>query len=361
MKVMETGLSVTLLVMARLPAQARVLFAVFGAMVWLGSAGGPAYASPTLALSLNQTTVRPGDTLHVGLTARNPGAAFPADFYFGVVVPDGVTVVFLTSLSPLNGGGSRLDANPTTFQPLLTTLLIPAGLDVTLTDVLSLTFSQGLPPGTYVFFVALTPPRAFSDGRIDAGDILAIDAQALSFSLGTQVGPSFPIATTPLPETSFTVAFDGTNFLVGMASTQGTNAPGIGAQLVSPSGTVVGPPIFTGRFGGEPVVTFDGTNYLLVWGDTAPGNTGVFGQFVSPSGAFVGSPFTLSQAVPRSEGPGDFAVAFDGTNYFVIWTDARRSIAPDRCPCDIFGQRVSKAGTLVGGEIKVSGAAGLGG
>ena len=43
-----------------------------------------------------------------------------------------------------------------------------------------------MPPGTYVFFVALTPPAAFSKGRIDAGDILALDAQSLSFAVAEQ-------------------------------------------------------------------------------------------------------------------------------------------------------------------------------
>jgi len=134
-----------------------------------------------LTLSLNQATFHRGDTLRVGLGARNPGPAFNADFYFGVLLPDGMTLLFLTSLSPLAGMVSRLDANPQTFKPLLTNILLPANLDVSFDTVFEVTFSGTEPVGTYVFFAALTPPGAFSDGRTDAHDILAIDAKSLGF------------------------------------------------------------------------------------------------------------------------------------------------------------------------------------
>src|SRR5262245_32405840 len=135
-----------------------------------------------LTLRLNQTTFRPRDTLHIGLRASNVGAAFNADFYFGVLLPDGVSVFFFTSLSPLNGVATRVDANLRTFPPLAPNVPISQGLNVTLDDVFVLTFSGSEPPGTYVFFTLLTPPSAFADGRLDAGDILVIDTKSFSFS-----------------------------------------------------------------------------------------------------------------------------------------------------------------------------------
>ena len=147
--------------LTRVPTRVRFLYAVIGAWVLLGASMAPAHAAPTLALSVNQATFRSGDTLHIGLTARNPGPAFNADFYFGVLLPDGLSVVFLTSLAPLNGAGTRLDANPNTFKPLVTNLLIPQPLDVTLPDILVFTFTQGLPPATYVFFVLTSTGLTF--------------------------------------------------------------------------------------------------------------------------------------------------------------------------------------------------------
>jgi hypothetical protein len=137
-------------------------------------------AAPLLTLSLNQTTFRPGDTLHVGLHEESPGLGFTADFYFGILLPDGVTLFFFTSLSPLNGVVTRVDANPQTFQPLIPNVLIPQGVNVTLNDVFVFTFSGSEPLGTYVLFALLTPPSAFTDGRVDAGDILVIDTTSFT-------------------------------------------------------------------------------------------------------------------------------------------------------------------------------------
>ena len=148
--------------------------------VLAGARGTIVQADPLLTLSLNQTTFRPRDTLRVGLQAGNPGPGFNADFYFGVLLPDGVTVVFITSLSPLNGMATRVDADPRTFKPITTNVLIPQGLNVALNDVFVFTFSGNEPPGTYVFFAFLTPPSAFTDGRVDAGDVLVIDTKAFS-------------------------------------------------------------------------------------------------------------------------------------------------------------------------------------
>src|SRR5436190_1114267 len=59
-------------------------------------------------------------------------------------------------------------------------MLISQGLDVTLNDVFVFPFSGSEPLGTYVLFALLTPPNAFTDGRVDAGDILVIDTTSFT-------------------------------------------------------------------------------------------------------------------------------------------------------------------------------------
>jgi hypothetical protein len=108
-------------------------------------------------LSLNQTAFRTGDTLRVGLGARNSGPVFIADFYFAVLLPDGVTVLFVTGLSPLDGVVTRLDADPRTFRPLFANVQLPQGLDVTLADFFVYPFAGGEAPGAYTVFAVLTP------------------------------------------------------------------------------------------------------------------------------------------------------------------------------------------------------------
>jgi hypothetical protein len=93
-----------------------------------------------------------------------------------------VTVLFVTTLSPLNGVVTRLDADPRTFRPLLPNVQLPQSLDVTLTDFFVYTFAGGEPAGTYAAFTFFTPPGAFNDGRVDADDLQVIDARPFGFN-----------------------------------------------------------------------------------------------------------------------------------------------------------------------------------
>jgi hypothetical protein len=146
---------------------------------WLTSPGG---TNLSLTMSLNQTAFRSGNTLRVGLRAQNPGVTVNVDFYFGVLLPDGVNMLFITSLSPLNGVVARLDADPRTFPPLLPNVQLLQSLDVTLTDFLVYTFTSGESTGTYAAIAVFTPPGAFNDGSVDASDLLAIDLRPFGFT-----------------------------------------------------------------------------------------------------------------------------------------------------------------------------------
>ena len=138
----------------RLPLECilRVICSLLAVALAL-AAGRAAEAAP--ALSLNQTSLKAGDTLRVGLTAQNAGSPLRADFYLGILLSDGVTVFFVTSLAPVAGLGTRLDANPNTFQPLLANISLPQGMDVSLTEIFAFTFAGKEPAGTYVVFAAL--------------------------------------------------------------------------------------------------------------------------------------------------------------------------------------------------------------
>jgi hypothetical protein len=134
----------------------------------------PVYESLTLAMHLNQASFRPSETLHVELHAENPGPILATDVYFGVIFPDGERVLFLTRLSPLDGVTTTLSGDPRTFRPLFTNLELSPGLDVTLPNFFSYTFTGAEAPGTYQVVAALTPPGALNDSSVDAGDVLAV-------------------------------------------------------------------------------------------------------------------------------------------------------------------------------------------
>lgn len=184
--------------------------------------------------------------------------------------------------------------------------------------------------------------------------ILLAGVLSLAFNIQqARAGSEFPIATTAGNEFGLMAAFDGTNYLVGIQGDEAHHA-NITAQMISQTGSLVGSRISIGRTGGLPLVAFDGTNYLMVWSDDAHHpNHDIYGQFIGTSGALVGSPFPISTAVGKQEAFTLAGIAFDGTNYLVIWTDGRYSRG-DEGPRYIYGQIVSKGGSLVGREIRIS-------
>ncbi|HXR48525.1 MAG TPA: hypothetical protein VN784_13905 [Candidatus Limnocylindrales bacterium] len=156
----------------------------------------------------------------------------------------------------------------------------------------------------------------------------------------------FPIATNPsLVEISGGIAFDGSNYLVGMEA--GTNVVG---QLVSSNGALLGSQIIVGSNPGFPPsigLAFGQTNYLLAWSDNSVSSgVDIFGQFVSRTGTKVGSTFNLLSSQGSHGFQSGKALASDGTNFLVVWQDENDN--------SLWGQLVTSAGTLSGAEFLIN-------
>jgi len=89
----------------------------------------------------------------------------------------------------------------------------------------------------------------------------------------------------------------------------------------------------------NPGIAFDGTNYLVVWSDQRIiGTANIFGTFVNQNGTPLNPGGIVISSAPI--GQGDPSVTFGGGNYFVVWTDSRNG------QDDIYGARVTPSGQV---------------
>jgi hypothetical protein len=144
------------------------------------------------------------------------------------------------------------------------------------------------------------------------------------------------------------IASDGTNFLIAIEQdnnfVQTGQSPSIVATRYAADGTIavqfsnVAPPVGSS----SPVLAFDGTNYLLVYSqNNGNGLVQLFGVFISPqTGQTTGAPFPVTPAAGYQLNP---ALAFDGTNYLAIWDQQTWST---QLP-GIFATRITPAGTVL--------------
>lgn len=106
------------------------------------------------------------------------------------------------------------------------------------------------------------------------------------------------------------ISFDGTNFFVVWLGEQGT----VRGSRITPDGAVLDPGgVSIGGGDGRPSVAFDGTEYLVIWVDEAE----VYGAKVGVDGSLVSGPFAITAGgAPKVR---DISLAFDGTHYLVAW------------------------------------------
>ena len=138
------------------------------------------------------------------------------------------------------------------------------------------------------------------------------------------------------------VAFDGTSYLVVWQERRGS-APEIRGARVSTTGVPLDTRSFAISLGESrayaPKVAFDGTNYLVVWYETNGGS--VRGVRVTPAGGVLDEgDLELSSGPSLHTNP---AVACDGTNCLVVWEESPESGGGPR----IGGTRVSKMGVAL--------------
>lgn len=120
----------------------------------------------------------------------------------------------------------------------------------------------------------------------------------------------------------------------------------IAGRIISPDGAMGDEFRISTGYGATSGVAFDGINFFVAWIEDSLDQE-VRGRFVSPT-SILGQEISINNSAAPSDNPP--AIAYDGTNYLVLWNDEVDVVQED---WDIFGQRVSPNGDLVGGVIPV--------
>jgi hypothetical protein len=142
------------------------------------------------------------------------------------------------------------------------------------------------------------------------------------------------------------IVFDGNNYFVVYQDWRSGNFPDIFGNRVNQAGVVldsagVGIAVHS-SCQWSPAIAFDGSNYLIVWHDQRNGsnNSDIYCVRVSLSCVILDS-----SAIAVSTAPGNQyypKVAFDGVNYLVVWEDYRNS-----SNWDIYGARINQDGVVL--------------
>lgn len=124
---------------------------------------------PTAGVTLNGRRFERGQTLRVGVEARNPADGIAADLYVGIVMPDGTTAVMLAT-----------DGRPGPPRSLLAPALLerteaaPPGFALSAPAFFVAALPATLRAGTYEVFATLVRRAGLADNHLDDDEILAL-------------------------------------------------------------------------------------------------------------------------------------------------------------------------------------------
>jgi hypothetical protein len=139
-----------------------------------------ASAVPLQSLSVGVTsaqgTFAPGQTVSPTVTITSAGGGVPADFYAGLLRPDG-SMLFYTGTGFVLG---RID-NASSFRAVATGVSLAAPFSVTIPNAFSYQWSASDPRGTYTLLVFVLRAGRAASGTLTSGDVFGFGSATVSF------------------------------------------------------------------------------------------------------------------------------------------------------------------------------------
>ena len=180
-------------------------------------------------------------------------------------------------------------------------------------------------------------------------DGVAADNFSVQSDTGHPEKGFIPIATTTGHELGVIPSFDGAEYLVPIVGDQlGNN---LTAQRVTLAGIQTGPRVTIAPNAGMAGSVFDGAHHLVVWEDIAnASDRNIMGQTLDTDGQLVGAPFVISAAAQNQELVGLDFLAAGSTTSLAVWADARNGVN-----FDVYGQLMTPPGILLGGPLVIAG------
>ena len=161
-------------------------------------------------------------------------------------------------------------------------------------------------------------------------------------SAGSPFGSVILICTAASNQEYPKIASDGTDYLVVWQDKR-SGEKDIYARLIEADGTPGAEIQICIESGNQtdPSIAFDGTHYLVVWADNRSGNWEIYNRIIDPDGTLGVE--TMISTSPLSE-PYGTAVAWNGVKYLVVWDKDR----------DIYGRLANMDGTPSTDDIVIS-------
>jgi peptidyl-Asp metalloendopeptidase len=156
-----------------------------------------ALTSPlAITAAVNQPTFTVGQTLVTSVSLNHPGGvAGAADFYVGLLLPNGSAVFFTSvTITPTSGYALGTITNFASYRPIATGIPLGAPFTANIPSFFAYARGAGDPTGGLAFFLLAVKSGALGDGVLATDELLSASLAPFTFPAGSPADAACPAA-----------------------------------------------------------------------------------------------------------------------------------------------------------------------